>query len=227
MDKAPPQRRLRSFVRREGRLTPGQQRALDRLWPLYGLSCSIPLDPQQVFGRRAPLTLEIGFGNGTGLAEMAAREPDSDFIGIEVHRPGVGRLLMELDERGLHNVRVCCRDAEDVLEDAVADASLDRVLLLFPDPWPKKKHHKRRLVKPAFVALLARKLISGGCFHMATDWEPYAAQALELMQASDAFINCQEGGGYSARPGYRPVTRFERRGQRLGHPVRDLIFRRA
>ena len=223
-----PRRRIRSFVRREGRLTPGQQRALEQLWPQFGLACAAPLNFADVFGRAAPVTLEIGFGNGASLAQMAAQDPASDFIGIEVHRPGVGRLLMELERRKVGNVRVFCHDAVDVLEQSIPDAALDRVLLFFPDPWPKKKHHKRRIVQPAFVALIARKLKTGGLFHMATDWEPYAEHMLEVMQASPAFVNCEGGNGrYAARPDYRPVTKFERRGQRLGHGVWDLLYRRA
>lgn len=226
-DAKPQGRGVRSFVRRQGRLTPAQQRALEALWPVYGLDCTSTLDFEVVFGRRAPVTLEIGFGSGTSLVEMATREPDHDFVGVDVHRPGVGRLLLALEERGLDNVRVCCHDAEQLLESTIADVSLDRLLLFFPDPWPKTKHHKRRLVKPAFVALVARKLKPGGLFHMATDWEPYASQALDMLQASDTFFNCRQVGGYSRRPEYRPITRFEQRGRRLGHPVRDLIFRRA
>jgi tRNA (guanine-N7-)-methyltransferase len=220
-------RRIRSFVRREGRLTPAQQRALETLWPKYGLSVEHELDLPALFGRSAAVTLEIGFGNGSSLAEMAANEPDSDFIGIEVHRPGVGHLLMQLQERGLDNVRVFCADAVEVLEQTLADASLQRVLLFFPDPWPKKKHHKRRIVQPDFARLVARKLRPGGRFHLATDWQPYAEQMLEVMEASEHFINCGDKTGYSHRPAYRPVTKFERRGQRLGHAVWDLIYRRA
>ncbi len=220
-------RRVRSYVRREGRLTPGQQRALDELWPKFGLAFEQPLSLAEAFGRAAPLTLEIGFGNGTSLAEMAAQDPHTDFIGIEVHRPGVGRLLMELERGAIHNVRVFCHDAVEVLEQKIPDASLDRVLLFFPDPWPKKKHRKRRILQPAFVALIARKLKPGGSLHMATDWEPYAQHMLELMEASQVFVNCSGKGQYSARPGYRPVTKFERRGQRLGHGVWDLLYRRA
>lgn len=220
-------RRIRSFVRREGRLTPGQQRALDELWPGLGLAFETPLSLTEAFGRSVPVTLEIGFGNGASLAEMAAQDPHSDFIGIEVHRPGVGRLLMELERRSIGNVRVFCHDAVEVLEDKIPDASLDRVLLFFPDPWPKKKHHKRRILQPSFVALIARKLKPGGVFHMATDWEPYARHMLEVMDASPAFVNCSGKGHYSPRPEYRPVTKFERRGQRLGHGVWDLLYRRA
>jgi len=158
---------------------------------------------------------------------MAANEPDSDFIGIEVHRPGVGHLLRELEECGLGNVRVFCHDAVEILERNIADGCLQRVLLFFPDPWPKKKHHKRRLVQPAFVALVARKLKAGGQFHMATDWQPYAEHMLGIMESSQDFMNCSGNGRYSERPDYRPVTKFEKRGQRLGHAVWDLVYRRA
>ena len=222
----PHHRRIRSFVRREGRLTPAQQRALDELWSTYGLEPDRRLEAAAVFGRRAPLTLEIGFGNGASLAELALAEPGTDFIGIEVHRPGVGRLLKELQQRDIHNVRVFCHDAIEVLESAIADASLDRVLLFFPDPWPKKKHHKRRIVQPAFVALLARKLKPGGLLHMATDWEPYAEHMRQVMRASPDFTNAGDSDGYVQRPAWRPLTRFENRGRRLGHEVRDLLYRR-
>ncbi len=226
-DGAAQARRIRSFVRREGRLTPGQQKALKRLWPKYGLSVERELRPAAVFGRSAPLTLEVGFGNGASLAAMAANEPESDFIGIEVHRPGVGRLLRQLEQQGLGNVRVFCQDAVEVLEQRIPDASLQRVLLLFPDPWPKKKHHKRRIVQADFVALVARRLKPGGLFHLATDWQAYAEQMLAVMEASEDFINCSGKGQYAERPDYRPVTKFERRGQGLGHAVWDLIYRRA
>ncbi len=224
---ATPQRRIRSFVRREGRLTPGQQRALESGWPRFGLDFDSDFDPAGAFGRRAPLTLEIGFGNGASLAQMAAAEPDVDFIGIEVHRPGIGHLLRELQETALGNVRVFCHDAVEVLEQKIPDHSLDRVLLLFPDPWPKKKHHKRRILQPEFVALVAGKLKHGGIFHMATDWQPYAEHMREVMEASEAFVNCSGPAQWSERPAWRPVTKYERRGQRLGHEVGDLVFRRG
>jgi tRNA (guanine-N7-)-methyltransferase len=221
-------RRIRSFVRREGRLTPAQERALDELWPLYGLSARQRLKPPEVFGRRAPVTLEIGFGNGESLAEMASREPGTNFIGIEVHRPGVGRLLNQLKQQELTNVRIFCHDAVEILSHCIDDHSLDRVLLFFPDPWPKKKHHKRRIVQTAFIQLLANKLKHGGRLHMATDWQPYAEHMLEVMQASAAlFMNVAGKDQYSLRPAYRPVTKFEQRGQRLGHGVWDLIFQRT
>ncbi|HHJ13059.1 MAG TPA: tRNA (guanosine(46)-N7)-methyltransferase TrmB [Gammaproteobacteria bacterium] len=221
-----PRRRIRSFVRREGRLTPAQRRALDALWPRFGLDFGSAADPAALVPPGAAVTLEIGFGNGDSLAEMAAADPGGFYLGIEVHRPGVGRLLKTLDERGIDNVRLYCHDAVEVLEQRVPDAWLDRVLLYFPDPWPKKKHHKRRIVQPPFVALLARKLKPGGLLHMATDWAPYAEHMLEVMRASDAFINTSPAGDFVPRPDWRPRTRFERRGQRLGHAVFDLLFRR-
>ena len=220
-------RRIRSFVRREGRLTPGQQKALDTLWPKYGLSIEHELSFAACFGRSAPVTLEIGFGNGASLAEMAANEPDSDFIGIEVHRPGVGHLLRTLEACGLGNVRVFCHDAVEILERNIPDACLHRVLLFFPDPWPKQKHRKRRIVQPAFAALVARKLKSGGHFHLATDWQPYAEHMLEVMESAQDFINCSGNGHYSDRPDYRPVTKFEKRGRKLGHAVWDLVYQRS
>lgn len=221
-----PTRRIRSFVRREGRLTPGQQKALDTLWPRYGLSAQRHLDPVGVFGRQGPLTLEIGFGNGDSLAAMATQEPETDFVGIEVHRPGVGRLLRQIEQRELTNVRIFSHDAVEVLSRCIDDHSLDRILLFFPDPWPKKKHHKRRIVQHGFVQLVARKLKPGGIFHMATDWQPYAEHMMEVMQVSLLFGNEAGKGRYSSRPAYRPVTKFEQRGKRLGHRVWDLIFRR-
>ena len=219
-------REIRSFVRREGRITRSQQRALDELWPRYGLEASQHLDLDRLFGRRAARTLEIGFGNGASLAAMAEQEPDTDFIGIEVHRPGVGHLLLELERRGLENVRIICDDAVQVLKHCLPDATLDRVLLFFPDPWPKKRHHKRRIVQPAFIELLARKLKTGGTLHMATDWEDYAEHMLAVMEKAQGFRNCAGQGHFSPRPSYRPVTKFERRGQRLGHGVWDLLFER-
>ena len=226
MENKSDRRRIRSFVRREGRITRGQQRALEELWPKYGINPDSSVDLDRLFGRAAPRTLEIGFGNGEALARMAAHEPQQDFIGIEVHRPGVGHLLRLLEERGIGNVRIYNADAVRVLEQCLPDNSLDRVLLFFPDPWHKKRHHKRRIVQPGFVDVLARKLKPGGILHMATDWEDYAEHMLAVMQASDAFRNCAGTGNYSPRPDYRPATRFEQRGLRLGHAVRDLVFER-
>jgi len=219
------QRTVRSFVRRAGRITPGQQRALDTLWPRYGLEFEPQVaDPAAWFGNARPLTLEIGFGNGDSLLEIARTNPERNFLGIEVHRPGVGKLLMSLEQAGIGNVRIICHDAVEVLRQQIPDGSLDRVLVFFPDPWPKKRHHKRRLIQPEFVSLLARKLRRGGRLHMATDWENYAEQMLEVMQASPEFENARAGGGFSQRPPDRPLTKFEQRGQRLGHGTWDLVF---
>lgn len=223
-DEPRPLRRIRSFVRREGRITPGQQRALQECWPRYGLEADARLDLAQVFGRDAPRTLEIGFGNGASLATMAAQQPQHDFIGIEVHRPGVGHLLQLIEEQGLGNVRVMREDAVQVLQHCIADDSLDRVLLFFPDPWHKKRHHKRRIVQPDFIELLASKIRHGGRLHMATDWEDYAQHMVEVMSGSTAFRNCAASGAFVPRPEYRPVTKFEQRGQRLGHGVWDLVY---
>ncbi|TCO76986.1 tRNA (guanine-N(7)-)-methyltransferase [Plasticicumulans lactativorans] len=220
-------RRIRSFVRREGRLTSGQQRALDELWPRFGLAADgAPLDLDATFGRHACRVLEIGFGNGESLATMAAAAPATDFIGIEVHRPGVGHLLMRIDALALDNVRVFCADAVEVLERRIPDASLDRLQVFFPDPWHKKRHHKRRLIQPDIVALFARKLAAGGVLHLATDWENYAEHMLDVLRQAPAFANRATDGDYCARPDYRPLTKFETRGQRLGHGVWDLLFTR-
>ena len=222
-------RRIRSFVRREGRLTLAQQRALDELWPRFGIDFSpAALDLQSLFGRTALRVLEIGFGNGESLAAMAAAAPYTDFIGIEVHRPGVGHLLLAIERLALQNLRVCCHDAVEVLERQIPDASLDRVHIFFPDPWHKKRHHKRRLIQPPFVALLARKLKPGGHLHLATDWEDYAVHMLAVLGQSTDFANSAPAGEmFCPRPDYRPLTKFERRGERLGHGVRDLIFERT
>jgi tRNA (guanine-N7-)-methyltransferase len=222
-----PPRKIRSFVRREGRLTTGQQRALQDLWPHFGLETGTRLDLDAVFERTAPRTLEIGFGNGDALLKMAANQPETDFIGIEVHRPGVGRLLRELEQHALTNVRVICKDAIPVLTDCLPDDCLDRLLLFFPDPWHKKRHHKRRIVQPEFIKLLARKIKHGGVLHMATDWENYAQHMLEVTDQCAAFRNCAGAGEYSPKPDYRPTTKFEQRGQRLGHGVRDLLYERV
>ncbi len=209
-------------------MTPSQRRALETLLPRFGVPPGdTPLDLAALFGRRAPVTLEIGFGMGDALLEMAAAAPERDFLGVEVHRPGIGRLLAGLEARGLGNVRVIEDDAVRVLERRLGDDVLDRLLLLFPDPWPKKRHRKRRLLQPPFVELAARRLAVGGMFHAATDWAPYAEQMLEVLEASDRFENCAGPGCYAARPAYRPLTRFERRGVALGHAVFDLLFRRC
>jgi len=228
-------RTIRSFVLREGRVTPGQQRAFDELWPRFGIGsddsldwpADITLDLPSIFGNDHPVTLEIGFGNGDSLAEMASAAPERNFIGIEVHRPGVGHLLLKTEELGLSNLRVMRKDAVQVLKTALPAASLDRVQLFFPDPWHKKRHHKRRILQPAFIALLARVIRPGGHFHAATDWENYAEHMMVMLTAaSDLFENTAGAGNYTPRPDYRPLTKFEQRGHRLGHGVWDLVFRR-
>lgn len=220
-------RPIRSYVRREGRLTRGQQRAFDTLWPEWGVPFQKQtLDPAELFGRRAPLTLEIGFGNGDNLATQAGAHPEQDFLGVEVHRPGVGHLLLKIEELGLTNVRIACHDAVEVLRHQLPDGAVDRAQILFPDPWPKKRHHKRRLVQSGFLELLARKLRPGGLLHLATDWQEYAEHMLATLDACPLLENTVASGGFSPRPAERPLTRFEGRGQRLGHEIRDLIYRR-
>ena len=224
MTEAKSLRQIRSFVRREGRLTPGQARALAELWPRYGIEASeAALDFSAVYGRTAPVILEIGFGNGEALIESATRHPENDYLGIEVHRPGVGRLLRRLHETGLANVRVMRVDAQDVLARNIPDDALAAVHLYFPDPWPKKRHHKRRLVQAEFVALVARKLQRGGRFRLATDWQDYAAHMLAVLSQEKLLENLA-GSGYAPRPDERPETKFERRGKALGHGVWDLAF---
>lgn len=206
-------------------MTPAQRRALERLWPRYGLDPGAgPLDPLQAFGRRAPLALEIGFGDGAALAAMAALRPDWDFLGVEVHRPGVGRLLARLESEGLANVRVACADIVEVLEDWLPEQALAAAYIFFPDPWPKKRHHKRRLIQPAFAALLARKLAPGGRVSLATDWEDYARHMLAVLDATPGLQNLAGPGRFSGRPPERPPTKYETRGRRLGHPVFDLAY---
>lgn len=212
-------------MRRQGRLTEGQSRALDTLWDAYGLTLDGGvLEYPAVFGNVNPVILEIGFGNGASLLQMAQNAPQQNYIGVEVHRPGVGKLINDADRAGVHNLKVFCDDAIDVLARCIAPASLDGVQLFFPDPWHKKKHHKRRIVQPAFVQQLRTRLKIGGYFHMATDWEPYAQQMLDVMSAADGFGNRAGAGQFAPRPDYRPITKFETRGERLGHGVWDLIF---
>lgn len=224
----PTQRPIRSFVRREGRMTPSQQRALEKLWPRYGIDFveGKPIDLEAIFGPGVPVTLEIGFGMGVSLAEMARAEPERGFLGIEVHRPGVGRLLATLERERIGNVRVLCEDAVPVLRSGIPRRSLDRVQIYFPDPWPKKRHHKRRLLQAPFVELVSDCLRPGGLLHVATDWENYAEQVLEVLDGSAALENTVPGGGFAPRPGWRPLTRFEQRGIDRGHGVWDLIYRR-
>lgn len=222
-----PHRAIKSFVMRSGRMTEGQQRGLDLGLPKFGLQLEDGLrDFDQVFGRSAPRTFEIGFGMGHATLEMAAAAPEQDFIGVEVHKPGVGALLNGMLTQNLSNIRVYSCDALEVLRDCVADASLDRLLLFFPDPWHKSRHHKRRIVQPAFAELVRQKLKIGGVLHMATDWEEYAEHMLEVMNVAPGYRNLAADGRCVERPAERPVTKFERRGERLGHGVWDLKFQR-
>ncbi len=227
---APVEKRMRtikSFVMRAGRMTEGQQRGLDQGWPRFGLELTDGLrDFDEVFGRQAPRTFEIGFGMGHSTLEMAAAAPEHDFIAVEVHSPGVGALLSGLLSQNLNNVRIYSCDALEVLRECVPDASLDRVLLFFPDPWHKSRHHKRRIVQPAFAELVRQKLKVGGVLHMATDWEAYAEHMLDVMSVAPGYLNQAPNGHYVERPSERPTTKFERRGERLGHGVWDLKFER-
>jgi tRNA (guanine-N7-)-methyltransferase len=223
-----PQRTIRSFVQRAGRITRAQERALAELLPRFGIAFApAPLDLDAAFGRRAPRVMEIGIGDGETLLTLAAEHPGTDFLGVEVHRPGIGHCLLGIESASLGNIRLISHDAVDVLEHQIPDGSLDEVLLYFPDPWPKKRHHKRRIVQPDFVGLVARKLRPGGVFRLATDWAPYAAHMIEVLGQSPFFENASPAGDYVPRPDSRPATRFERRGERLGHEVFDLEFRRV
>jgi len=223
----PRNRPIRSFVVRAGRMTGGQTRALEEFWPRYGIEFSqSPLDLAALFGRAAPRTLEIGFGNGEHLASLALAHPDRDYLGIEVHRPGVGHLFMLADANGSTNLRASQHDAVEVLREQIAPDVLDEVLVLFPDPWHKKRHHKRRLIQPPFVELVASRMKAGGVFRLATDWEEYALQMLDVLGASALFTNLSPTGDWMPRPEERAPTRFEKRGARLGHGVWDLAFGR-
>ncbi|PVZ63577.1 tRNA (guanosine(46)-N7)-methyltransferase TrmB [Pelagibaculum spongiae] len=221
-------RKIRSFVLREGRMTPGQQRGLDTVFPKYGRSVeqgAVELD--QWFARSgSQRVLEIGFGMGASLLEMAQAEPDVDFIGIEVHKPGVGHLLNDAIKADVTNLRVYAEDAVEVLNQCIADQSIDRLQLYFPDPWHKKRHNKRRIVQPEFVQTIRNKLKIGGQFHLATDWENYAEHMMEVMEVAEGYVNNQGEKQYTPRPDWRPLTKFENRGHRLGHGVWDLIYRR-
>ena len=223
----PGRRPIRSFVMRTGRMTAGQSRALEDLWPRYGVDYApAPLDLDALFGRRAPRTLEVGFGNGEHLASLAAAHPERDYLGVEVHRPGVGHLFMLAATGNLSNLRASTHDAVEVLREQIAPGALDEVLVLFPEPWHKKRHHKRRLIQPPFIELVASRLAVNGVLRLATDWEEYALQMLEVLQASTLFTNLSPGGDWMPRPEERAPTRFEKRGARLGHGVWDLAFRR-
>lgn len=221
---SPNRRPIQSFVLRQGRMTVAQTRALERLEPVYGLAGDQPVDPSALFGRCAPLIVEIGFGNGESLALQATAAPDKDFIGIEVHKPGVGHLLLEIERRQLGNIRVYRGDAVDYLRHRLPEGSLHGINLFFPDPWHKKKHHKRRLVNPDFIALSATKLQSGGYIHLATDWQDYAEQMVSVLEACPSLLNTARSGSFIERPDQRPPTKFEQRGQRLGHGVWDILY---
>ncbi len=219
---------IRSYVIRAGRMTEGQKNAFDRWWPEYGLRLADgEIDPVAVFGRVAPLVVEIGFGMGDSLLQMAEAEPDKDFIGIEVHPPGVGRLINQAGQSNIKNLRVYMADAKDVMEDCIPANSISRFQLYFPDPWHKKKHNKRRIVQLEFMALIAERLAEGAHAHLATDWENYADHMMEVMSLSEAYENTSDEYHFCEKPEYRPETKFERRGERLGHGVWDLVFRKA
>jgi tRNA (guanine-N7-)-methyltransferase len=217
-------RPIRSYVLRQGRVTDAQRRARESLLPRFGIPFSrAPLDLDRAFGRAAPKILEIGFGMGDTTARIAAEDPASDYLGIEVHGPGVGSLLKRIAELGLGNVRIIPHDAVEVLEHMIPPATLAGVHVFFPDPWPKKRHHKRRLIQPPFVALLASRMKPGAYLHAATDWEDYAQQIMEVFSAEPQLVNTAVG--FAPRPDWRPRTRFEERGLKLGHKVWDVVFR--
>jgi len=219
---------IRSYVVRAGRMTEAQRRAFDTHWPNYGLRLADGLiDPDEVFSRAGEKVIEIGFGMGDSLVQMASSAPETDFIGIEVHPPGVGTLLNNAGAEQLTNLKVYLADANDVLEECFGADSIDRLQLYFPDPWHKKKHNKRRIVQASFVQQIRRRLRFHGIIHMATDWQPYAEQMMETLTDAEGFENCAGPGNYSARPDWRPMTKFEKRGERLGHGVWDLLFRKS
>ena len=231
LDSPPPsdtparERRVRSYVLRAGRMGSGQQRALLELAPRYALPFATqPLDAEAAFARCAPLILEIGFGMGDTTAQIAAASPQLDFLGIEVHPPGIGALLQQIEARRLTNVRIVQHDAVEVLQHMLTPGMLAGAAVFFPDPWPKKRHHKRRLIQPPLVSLLASRLAHGATLHLATDWAPYAQQMLEVLSTEPTLANTAHG--FAPRPAYRPLTKFEQRGERLGQPAQDLVFRK-
>ncbi|WP_204799162.1 tRNA (guanosine(46)-N7)-methyltransferase TrmB [Nitrosomonas nitrosa] len=216
-------RSIRSFVIRQGRFTKAQQHAYETWFPQYGIPYSEePIDLMQIFGRNAPKILEIGSGMGEATAVIARQQPQNDYLAIEVHTPGIGSLLNQINQLGLTNLRIIQHDAVEVLQSMLPNESLDGAHIFFPDPWPKARHHKRRLIQPAFIALLSQHLKTGGYLHIATDWQDYAEQILSALTNETCLVNTTND--YAARPDYRPLTKFEQRGLRLGHPVWDLIF---
>lgn len=222
------QRKIKSFVIRAGRMTTGQQRGWDQGWKKWGLQLEQGLiDPDALFGRTAPVVLEIGYGMGLSLVAMAQAAPETNFIGIEVHRPGVGSLLNEAEQADLKNIRTYCDDAVEVIRRCIPENSLSRIQIYFPDPWHKKRHNKRRLVQPGFIELLRPRLMAGGVIHLATDWEDYAEQMMEVMTAAEGFVNQAGEYAFASRPSYRPETKFEKRGLHLGHGVWDLLFEKS
>ena len=222
------ERKIRSFVLRQGRITTAQQRAFDEHWRRYGLEVTgAPRDFAGVFGRDAPLVFEIGFGNGEQLLHATQAEPDHNFLGIEVHRPGVGRLLNSLADANVDNARIYHHDAVEVLEREIAAGALADVRIYFPDPWPKKRHQKRRLIQPDFVALLASRVMRGGRLHLATDWADYAEHMQSVLDTAPDWRRHAEHSTSAARPSWRSDTHFERRGMRLGHGVWDLVYERT
>ena len=226
-DKPSKRRAIRSFVLRTGRMTASQQQAYDTAWPQWGLSHKGGLlAPEKAFGRAGPLVLEIGFGMGDSLVSMAKAAPATNFIGIEVHTPGVGKLMRGMIDEDLDNIRVYHHDAVEILRDCIPLGSLDGVQIFFPDPWHKKRHHKRRLIQPPFVEQLAKYIKPGGVLHLATDWENYAQQMMAVLSASSSYRNSVEDNAYAPRPESRPLTKFEKRGHRLGHGVWDILFQR-
>jgi tRNA (guanine-N7-)-methyltransferase len=218
-----PPRHIRSFVLRQGRVSNAQRRAVDSLLPVFGIAyAAVRCDLNAAFNRSAPKFLEIGFGMGETTAQIAAEHPQNDYIGVEVHTPGVGGLLRLIEAQRLTNVRIVQHDAMEVVTHMIPEASLSGIHVFFPDPWPKKRHHKRRLLQPAFVTLLADRLQSGGYLHVATDWEEYASQILAVLSAEPRLVNSVDG--FAPRPDYRPLTKFESRGLKLGHGVWDIVF---
>ena len=227
MTESDKRRRIRSYVLRAGRMTPGQQRGFDQNWGRWGLQhVDGLLDFDATFGRAGPRVLEIGFGMGQSLVAMAAASPATNFVGIEVHRPGVGKLLHSMEEHGVDNIRTYCHDAVEILRDCIPPDSLDTVQIFFPDPWHKKKHNKRRLIQAPLVAHLVTRMKVGGILHLATDWQDYAEQMMAVLSAEPGLGNECGRGEFAPRPEHRPLTKFERRGERLGHGVWDLVFQR-